>query len=37
VGAVFTLTAAVVGGLLLHSPATATAAHGEPAAAAALD
>jgi MFS family permease len=37
VGAIFTLAAAVVGGLLLHSPAAATAAHGEPAAAAAVD
>ena len=37
VGAIFALAAAVVGGLLLHSPATAAAAHGEPAAAGALD
>jgi len=37
VGAIFTLAAAVVGGLLLHSPATAAAAHGEPAAAGAVD
>jgi len=31
VGAIFTLAAAVVGSLLLHSPSGAAVAHGEPA------
>ena len=32
VGAIFSASAAVIGGLLLHSPATQQAAHGEPVA-----
>jgi EmrB/QacA subfamily drug resistance transporter len=37
VGAIFTIVAAIVGGVLLRSPAHAPAAHGEPAAAGAVD
>jgi hypothetical protein len=37
VGAVFTLAASVVGALLLHSPAAATAAHGDAVAAGVSD